>query len=194
MSAYSLPGARRSQPAGWWGVALLVATEATLLLCAIGTYWYLRLKSVEWPPQGIPEPKVLVPLVLAAVLVATSVPVQAACRAGARGRGRLAWLLLLAALLVQAGYLGFEIHLFLDDLSRFAPQQHAYASIYYVLVGADHAHVALGILLDLFLLAKLAGGRVTRYRLVGLRVAAWYWHFVNAMTVLIVLTQVSPAL
>ena len=41
-----------------------------------------------------------------------------------------------------------QIHLYVDDLGDFKPQQHAYGSIYYVLVGADHVHVAIGLLID----------------------------------------------
>jgi cytochrome c oxidase subunit I+III len=185
--------AGRSQPAGWWGIALFVATEATLLACVIGTYLYLRFKNVHWPPAGLPEPKVLVPLILTAVLVATSVPMQLAWRAARDLRVGRARLLLAAALAVQAGYLALQVHLYLDDLHRFVPQAHAYASVYYVLLGAGHAHVALGILLNLFLLARLSGGP-TRYRLVGVRTAAFYWHFVNVATLALVATQLSVAL
>jgi heme/copper-type cytochrome/quinol oxidase subunit 3 len=183
----------RSQPRGWWGIALLIATEATLLSCVFGAYWYLRFKSQAWPPAGIPEPKVLWPVVLTAILVTTSAPMHAAYRAGKARRAGLALGLLLVAFLVQCGYLGLQIHLFLADLAEFAPQEHAYASIYYVLVGAGHFHVAVGLLLNAFLLAKLVGG-LTRYRVVGLQAAAFYWHFVNVFSILVVLHQVSPRL
>jgi heme/copper-type cytochrome/quinol oxidase subunit 3 len=189
----ALTAERGSQPRGWWGVALLVATEATLLGTIFGTYWYLRFKAVAWPPAGIPEPKVLLPLVLTGVLVATSVPMQLALGSARRGRVRAARLWLLAALVVQAGYFAMQIHLFERDLGDFVPSQHAYASIYYVLVGADHAHVAAGLLINVFLLLKLFGG-LNAYRLTGLRAAAFYWHFVNTLTIAVVLTQVSPAL
>ena len=49
---------------------VLVASEATLFGAFIGTYFYLRFKTSRWPPDGIPEPKVVVPLILAASCVA----------------------------------------------------------------------------------------------------------------------------
>src|SRR5207302_1658063 len=95
----SLPGslrtgggyaARRPQPVahpnGWWGMAIFVAAEATLFGALLGTYFYLRFKVVHWPPGGAPAPKVALPLILAAVLVATSLPMQAALRAARSGR------------------------------------------------------------------------------------------------------------
>jgi cytochrome c oxidase subunit III len=183
----------RSQPRAFWGITLLVATEATLLAAVVGTYWYLRFKSARWPPPTIPEPKVLWPLVLTGVLVASALPVLLAARAATAGRARAAFLALLCATLVQAAYLALQIELFREDLADFEPQEHAYASVYYVLVGADHAHVAIGLLIDVFLLAKLVGG-LTPYRAAGVRAAAFYWSFVAVFSVIIVLTQVSPSL
>jgi heme/copper-type cytochrome/quinol oxidase subunit 3 len=85
------------------------------------------------------------------------------------------------------------VHEYAGDLGRFAPADHAYASIYYTLLGADHAHVALGLLLDLWLLAKLARG-LTRYRLNALSAITFYWHAVNVLTIAVTLTILSPSL
>jgi cytochrome c oxidase subunit 3 len=183
---------RRSRARGWWGMALFVATEATLFGTIVGTYFYLRVKSAHWPPAGIPEPRLVLPLVLTAVLVATSVPMQAAYAAARAGRAGAARLALLVALAVQAAYLGVQLDLYVRDLASYPPSRDAYASITHLMVGADHAHVAVGLLLDLFLLAKLLDGRLTAYRLVGLQAAAFYWHVVNLLTVVVVAVELSP--
>jgi heme/copper-type cytochrome/quinol oxidase subunit 3 len=177
---------RRGLPAAWWGMAMVVAAEGTLFAMFIGTYFYLRFKNVQWPPAGIPEPKVALPLAMLAVLVLTSVPMQLAYR-GRSGR----WILV--ALPAQIAYLVVSLHSYASDLDRFTPQQHVYGSIYYTLLGADHAHVLVGILLNVWLLAKLARG-LTRYRLNALLAISFYWHAVNALTVLVTLTILSPAL
>jgi len=185
--------AREAKPNGWWGIALFVASEATLFGTLIGSYFYLRYNTLQWPPPGVPEPKVVVPLVLTAVLVATSVPMQASVAAAREGRRLRAWWLLALAFFVQTGYFAMQVHLFADDLRHVHPKASSYESIYVTLVGADHAHVLIGLLLDVWLLARLVT-RLTKYRLVGLRVTAFYWHFVNAVTVAVVLTQISPSL
>ena len=189
----AVPGPRRSQPRGWWGVALFVATEATLFGCIFGTYFYLRFKSVHWPPEGIPAPGVVVPLVLAGVLAVTSVPMQLAYVATRAGRARLAQLFLLGALVVQTGYFAMQMHLYVHDVRAHPPQLHAYTSVTHLMLGADHFHVLVGLLLNLFLLAKLLDGRVTGYRLAGVRAGAFYWHFVNLLTLLVVGAQLSPS-
>jgi cytochrome c oxidase subunit III len=184
---------RAARPNGWWGMAIFVATEATLFGTLIGTYFYLRFTNPSWPPAGVPEPKVLAPLLLTAALVATSIPVQVAYNAARRDRVRLAQLALILALVVQAAYLVLQLRLFVDDLDAFSPNASSYASIYFTLVGAHHFHVVVGMLLEAWLVLRLVSG-LTRYRLVGLQATAFYWHFVNVLAVIVVLTQVSPAL
>jgi cytochrome c oxidase subunit III len=184
---------RVAHPNGWWGIAIFCASEAMLFGLLLATYYYLRFRATHWPPPGVPEPKVALPLILTAVLVTSSAPVALAARAARAGRVRVAQGALAVALAVQATYFGLQIHLFLDDLAKFTPQQGAYGSAYYTLVGAHHTHVAVGLLLDVWLLLRLAGG-LTTYRLNGLLATAFYWHFVNALAVLVVLTQVSPSL
>jgi cytochrome c oxidase subunit III len=190
----SVPYSQRvAKPNGWWGMVVFVATEATLFGTLIGSYYDLRFKTPEWPPAGVPDPKVAVPLVLLAVLVATSVPVQLASVFARRGRTTASMFALLVALVVQSGYLAMQIHLYVDDLHRFTPQGSAYGSIYFTLVGAHHAHVLVGILLEAWLLLRLFGG-TTVYRAVGLHATAFYWHAVNVLAIAVTIVQLSPSL
>jgi len=189
MTAYAVDR-RRGLPAGSWGMLMLIASETTLLACLIATYWYLRIRAVHWPPAGIPEPRVVVPMVLAGVLLLTSVPMQLASRAVREGRLAATRLFVLTALVVQTGYLVYEIKDFGDQLRAFGIARNAYSSIYYTLLGADHAHVAVGLLLDVWLLAKLVHG-LTAYRLRAAVAIAWYWHFVNVLTVVVIGTLTS---
>jgi heme/copper-type cytochrome/quinol oxidase subunit 3 len=190
----SVPYSQRvAKPNGWWGMVVFIATEATLFGTLIGSYYDLRFKTPEWPPAGVPDPKVAVPLVLLAVLVATSVPVQLASVFARRGRTTASVFALLVALVVQSGYLAMQIHLYVDDLHRFTPQGSAYGSIYFTLVGAHHAHVLVGILLEAWLLLRLFGG-TTVYRAVGLHATAFYWHAVNVLAIAVTIVQLSPAL
>ena len=184
---------RQAMPNGWWGAALFVATEATLFGTIIGTYFYLRFQTTQWPPPGVEPPKVALPLIMTAVLVATTLPMLAATRSARAGNARAAWWLVFAALVVQAGYFGIQVHEFSSDLSKFSPTDSAYGSIYFTMLGAHHAHVAVGMLLNVWVLGKLLGG-LTNYRLIGLRVVALYWYFVNALAVAVVLTQLYPSL
>ncbi len=184
---------RVAKPNGWWGMAVFVATEATLFGTLIGSYYDLRFNAAHWPPPGVPDPKVTLPLILLAVLVSTSVPVQLASNLARARRIRGAQLALLCALALQSVYFALQIHLYVDDLHRFTPQGSAYGSIYFTLVGAHHAHVVVGILLEAWFLLRLLGG-VTSYRAVGLQATAFYWHAVNVLAVAVTIVQLSPSL
>ena len=184
---------RAASSNGWWGMVAFVATEATLFGVLLGTYFYLRVRAVHWPPQGTPEPKVVLPLVLAGVLAATSIPIFLGSRAASAGLARRAQAFFLVALLVQGVYLGVQVHEMSSDLDRFTPQQSAYGSIYYTLLGAEHTHVAVGILMSAWLVLRLVAG-LTRYRLTAVRAIAFYWYAVSVIGVVVALCLAAAAL
>lgn len=169
---------------------IFVASEATLFGAFVGTYFYLRFKTPTWPPGGLPEPRLVVPVVLAVTLALTSIPMQLASSAARAGRLAVTRAFLLVAFLVQAGYFAYAVHDFADQLQVFDISRNAYSSIYYTLLGADHAHVALGLLFDLWLLGKLARG-LTTYRVNATQAIAWYWHAVNLLTLVVTATLLS---
>jgi cytochrome c oxidase subunit III len=193
MSDYAA-GVRRSGPGlAVWGMAMVVASEVTLFGTFIGSYYYLRFGAHHWPPTGTPEPRVAVPLIMVGLLATTSLPMQLAANAARQGRLWRTRLLLVWALAIQCGYLVWAIHDYVDQLHRSAPQDNAYSSIYYVLLGADHAHVAVGILLVAWLLWKLARG-LTPYRLNATQAVAFYWHAVNLLTLIVLGVLLSARL
>jgi cytochrome c oxidase subunit I+III len=183
---------RRAQPSGWWGMACFAAAEAALFGTLIASYFFLRFNNPRWPPPGIEPPSPALPIVLTAVLALTAVPMFLAARAASAGRRGTVLRLVALALVVQGGYLAAQIVEYLGDLSRFGPRDHVYGSIYFTMLGADHAHVALGILFDVWVLARLWSG-LTNYRVVTVRVVALYWYVVVGLTILVVATQLSAA-
>jgi cytochrome c oxidase subunit 3 len=184
---------RMAQPSGWWGMALLIATEAALFGTLMASYFYLRFRTVDWPPGSIAAPDATLPLLLTGVLLVASLPMLLAARAARAGKAKQALLWILPALVVQCGYLGAQAVLFANDLDKFGPKDNAYGSIYFTMLGAHHAHVLVGILLSLFVVARLTSG-LTNYRVIAVRVIALYWYFVAVIGVLVTLTQVSPSL
>jgi heme/copper-type cytochrome/quinol oxidase subunit 3 len=190
MSTYAEGTAR---PNGWWGVVLFVAGEATLFLMLFASYFYLRLQSTHWPPAHISKPAVLTPTLLTLALVATSYGMQRAwssARIGLRV-GALRWLVISGA--VQLTYVVWQLHDYVDEIHKAPPSHSAYSSIYVTMLGAAHAHVLVGVLLTAWLVARYATG-LTPYRLRGLQAITFYWHAVNAITVAVLLVELSPHL
>jgi heme/copper-type cytochrome/quinol oxidase subunit 3 len=175
-------------------MALFLCSEVTLFGTLIATYFYLNFDAPRWPPAGIQPPSVALPLIATAVLVATTLPMWLAARFARAGvRGPVIWLLALAVL-VQCAYLAAQVLLFRHDLRHFTPQGSAYGSIYFTLLAIHHAHVLLGILLNLTVLGFVSIRGLNNYWLIGVRGMALYWYVVNAIAVLVVFTQLSPSL
>jgi heme/copper-type cytochrome/quinol oxidase subunit 3 len=183
----------RGSGVGIWGMAMLVAAEVTLFGTFIGSYYYLRFSDAQWPPPGTPEPRVVVPLVMAGILATSSLPMHFAASAARRGGLWSTRALLVWALAVQCGYLVWAVHDYTEQLQRSTPQDDAYGSIYYTLLGADHAHIAIGALLVIWLLWKLLRG-LTAYRVNAVRAVALYWHAVNVLTLIVTGVLLSATL
>jgi cytochrome c oxidase subunit III len=181
---------RPARPNGWWGMAVFVATEATLFGALAGTYLYLSLRGVHWHPV---RTAVWTPALLTAALVSTSAAMQLAWRAGRTWRRAAAWRLVLLAFAVQLGYLIWQLHDYADAWHTLHPQASAWASVYLTLLGTDHLHVLAGVVMNAWLVLRLAT-RLTRYRLVALQAVTFYWHAVNVITVIVLAIQVSPHL
>lgn len=185
---------RRSAPNGVWGMALFLCSEITIFGTLIATYFYLESGDRAWPPAAIKPPSVTLPLVATAVLLLTSIPMFLAARGARRGARPAVLSLLSLALLIQCCYLAAQILLFRHDLNQFRPQDTAYGSIYFTLLATHHAHVLLGILLDVIVLAYVGLRGLTNYWLIAVRNLALFWHVVNVIAILVVLTQLSPSL
>ena len=99
--------------------------------------------------------------------------------------------MLLVAAVIQVAYLAAQIDLYQRDLTHFKPQASGYASMYYTLLAVAHVHVFLGLLLDVWVLARLSVS-LTRYRIAGLHVATLYWYVINGLAVVVMLVEVSP--
>jgi heme/copper-type cytochrome/quinol oxidase subunit 3 len=169
---------------------LVIASEATLFLLLLATYFYLRFKSDGAWPAGH-APAIAKPLIATLLLVASSVPLAFAGRAAdRRERGAIRVALLVGALLGVA-FLVFQDVLIHQSLDRFGPRDSAYGSIYYTLLGLHAAHVAVGVLLALWACAR--SWRFDRTAIVTVKVTTLYWHFVNIVAVLVFLVlYISP--
>lgn len=185
---------RLAQPNGWWGMALFLCSEATLFGCMISSYFYLDFDAHSWPPAGIKPPSTLAPSIATAVLVSLSIPMWLAARSARAGRRGPVIKLISFAMLVQIAYLIVQIILFVSDYNKFTPQGSAYGSIYFTLLAADHAHVLFGILLNVTILGFVTVRGLTNYWLISVRGLALYWHVVNAITVCVLVTTLSPSL
>jgi len=53
----TVPVKGEGRPTAWWGMVCLIMTESTIFAGLIGSYFFYRAASKQWPPPGIELPK-----------------------------------------------------------------------------------------------------------------------------------------
>ncbi len=171
-----------SRNTGLWGAWALVLTEGSLFAYLLVTYAYLALTSGQaWPPEG--PPKLVIPAVNTLVLLASSGCVVMSERWLRRRRRALSLAALTLTVLLGVVFIAVQMHEWAGK--GYGPAAHLYGSLYFIITGFHMAHVAVGALM----LACVAGwtvmGRVTPDGPAPLVVAGLYWHFVDAVWLVI---------
>lgn len=163
---------------GWYGMLLLIATEAALFIYLLFSYFYLGSQAPgPWPPSGPPELGIAVANTL--ILLASSVTAwwgQRGIERGAAGRLLIGLVLSFA---LGAVFVGVQVHEWLSK--GFTPATDAYGSLYFTITGLHIAHVAAGLLILACLILWTAMGRFSAERHVHVTVGVVYWHFVDAV-------------
>lgn len=183
---------------GWWGMVGLITTEALLFATLIAGYFYLRFRAGphHWPPPGIRPPELALPLLMTAILWSSSIPVHVADRAIRRNNRRLLRWGLLAGFVLGATFLALQGFVeYPRTLQAFTPRSDAYGSMFFTLTGFHGFHVAVGLAISLWVQVRAWQGAFDHHRHLSVHNFAMYWHFVDAVWLLILLTvYVSPRL
>jgi heme/copper-type cytochrome/quinol oxidase subunit 3 len=189
VSTVTITARGEAPPLAWWGMVGVIATESALFAVLVATYFYLRAHAANgWPPTGIEKPEVLLPVIATAALIPSSALLAAATGANL-GRVRP---LLGVTLVLGAVFLAFQAWVIHSALGDFKPQDDAYGSIFYTLSGLHWVHVAAGMALAAWALGRTWVGHAPG---TALAVTALYWHFTNAVALVLLLTvSLSPHL
>jgi heme/copper-type cytochrome/quinol oxidase subunit 3 len=174
----SLPiGARGTRATGWWGMALLVTTEATLFAYFLFSYFYLASVAPTWPPTRAPDLTIALPNT--AILLASSGTMWWAERGITRGEQMRLRVGLLITLVLGATFLslqGVEYH-----RQSITLQSGAYGGLFFTITGFHGAHVLVGLLMNVYVQLRAWLGHFTAERHLAVSNAAFYWHFVDVV-------------
>lgn len=177
-----LPAADRpTAEVGWWAMVWFCATESTLFAYLIASYFYLGVSNPNWPPAGMENPKLPLPLAMTALLLASSATIHWAGRAlrrGARGTFRVG---LAATILLGLGFLALQAMEYREKLAHMSPVEHAYSAIFFTITGFHGAHVAFGVLFFLYIALLDARGYVSGRHHLVVKNASLYWHTVDGV-------------
>lgn len=181
------------RPLGWWAMVTFITTEAVLFAGLIFVYFYLQASSPNWPPQGVPKPELLVSALRSLLLLGSSIPIMVAERALKAGRKSLSFamfgLTFIMASVFMAGHVLEQFKL----IAEFTFRSHAYGSAFYTIVNFHALHLTIGMAMIAFVMVGIARNKFDRHRELPVRNVGMYWHFVDAVWVVVYLTlYVSP--
>jgi len=189
----SLPvGSMGHKASGWWGMLCVIATEASVFIYLLFSYFYFAIEFHQgWVPDGPPSLALALPNT--AVLIASSLTLWWGERSMRRGEPRRALMAILATIALGAMFVGVQLAEWHNK--TFSLTSHPYGSVYFTTTGFHMVHVVVG----LIVLAALAMwtwlGYFDRVRHAPVSIGALYWHFVDAVWVAVFFTfYVTPYL
>lgn len=177
---------------GTWGMALLIATEATLFVVMFFAYYYVAKGYDRWSAEE--PPKLHYSLPMLAILLTSSAVLhwgEKQVKKQRYGAGRMA---LIGTIVLGFVFLGFSYLDYSEHLLHLTPRTDAYGSIFYTITTIHIAHLVVGLLMlfwVLFLARRWAPAQYTPHR--PYHNAGMYWHFVDTVWIFIVaLLYVAP--
>jgi cytochrome c oxidase subunit III len=178
---------------GWWGMIMLIVTEAALFGYLLFAYYYLAVQhGREWLPAVLPGWKWSIPETIA-LLLSAAVVWAAERRLIRNGSDLCLVLMLIAAALLGVVFLVLEAFDWVSE--SFTPYTDSCGSLFFAITGIHFLHLFVGVLI-LFVLALWAGlGYFDRRRTAVLMTGALYWYFVSLSWLVFFFTlYVSPRL
>jgi cytochrome c oxidase subunit 3/cytochrome o ubiquinol oxidase subunit 3 len=169
------------------GISCLIAAEATMFVIFVVAYLFYLGKSLSGPT---PQQVLKMPIIGTVCLLSSSATIAVAMGALRRGRIRAfttAWAATIGLGVAFMVGTGLEwSHLILDE--KLTPATNLFGTTYYSLVGLHALHVTVGLILLTTILA-LSLARVVRREQAGqVDGLAMYWHFVDAVWVVVFTT------
>jgi cytochrome c oxidase subunit 3 len=180
-----------AQPAEWVlpsrrkiGVISLIVTETALFTIFAVAYLFYIGKSLTGPyPAQVLEPPILATICLLSSS-ATIMLAERAFRKGANGSFRLWWLITIVLALSFLSWTGLEWRRLIYQYNL-TIGTNLFGTSFYSLVGLHATHVVAGlILLSLVFWLSLRGLVTQRYS-EHIEMISWYWHFVDAVWVVV---------
>lgn len=179
-----LLGVKSGKLAMW----LFIVSEMLLFAGLFVTYFYLEARSGPWPPEGLPHLHGPYALGLAAILLTSGVTMHWGLNGVKKGDRSQFTYGLAATLLLGLVFLAGQVNEYANVMNKgLTPFAGAYGSSFYVLTGTHMAHVVVGMA---FL--SIVGVRAWYFdhfdeeRHLWVEAATQYWHFVDAIWLLIV--------
>jgi len=177
-----------SDSVGWWAMLITMLGDMSAFFSLVFGYFFFWTVHENFPPAGMDGPGVFWPSVAGAAGLAAWALMLAARRLNAMGsamglRAAIAVSVVLAAL-------GAAALLYAPWVTELNPTLHSYPAIVWVLVLWTALHIALGMLMQLYCLARSFAGLLTTRYDIDIHNVVLYWHFA-AITVAVTVAVIA---
>ena len=169
---------------GTVGMACLIIAEAAIFIIFIVAYIFYIGKSLSGPtPAQVLE----TPIFGTVCLLSSSITVHFAVSALRKARTGSCTLWLAGTVLLGSIFLGTTAQEWYRLICKegLTIQTNLFGTTYYSLVGLHASHVIVGLILLSLTLAFSIFGRVNRHHSEKLEVLSLYWHFVDAVWIVV---------
>jgi heme/copper-type cytochrome/quinol oxidase subunit 3 len=176
----------------WWGNALMLVIEGTVLSLLVAVYFYLRFWLPAWPPPGAGLPPLGWGALNLLLLALSAVPMHWADKAAEHDDRRGVQVWLIVGSLLGLAFLAGQILIWRSFTFDYA--SHAYGSIVFTLFGLHTTHVVVCLteVAVLLVLSFLPDDFHDEQRL-GVVTSGLYWNFVlGTWVVLYLVLFVGP--
>ncbi|MFC4313703.1 heme-copper oxidase subunit III [Steroidobacter flavus] len=183
-TAVSILDLRLDERRGSQAMVWFILTELGLFVVLFFAYFYMGSLASHWPMD--PPPKLLMASIMVLILLVSSGVVTFSERLATAGRTGAARGALLVTILMGAAFVVMQSLEYRERLKVVKPTTDAYGSIFFTITTFHGAHLVVGLAILVFALAlpDLEGKRKLPHR--PLHNAALYWHFVDAVWIVVV--------
>ncbi len=169
-----------------WGLLSFLVTEVALFSTLIVVYLYYLGKDTVGPT---PREALSLGLAVASTICLLSSSVTVHLAETTLGRGNRGRFLLWWAATIVLGVLflvgtAYEWHGLVHE-HGLTPSRNLFGSTYYTLVGLHALHVTGGVTIMLIVLGLAVARQVTAGHHTAVGMVSWYWHFVDAVWVVV---------
>ncbi|HWC12612.1 MAG TPA: cytochrome c oxidase subunit 3, partial [Acidimicrobiales bacterium] len=173
------------------GMLLLLAADAMVLVVLLVAYFTIRGGSPKWPASGV-QVGTYIPTVLSVTAVMSALSVAWMLSATRQNDQRNAFAA--AVLTVVLGLAMANAQWYAMTNAGFGPADHAYGTLYHLLLGYHLAHLLAGLAMVGVVAAQTLAGHYSREDHEPVRAAATFWQYGNVVwfTVLTVLFLLTP--
>lgn len=170
----------------WLGTIILILSEVIIFGVLFSFYFWSRAHTEDFLPRQILDMDITPIIINTVVLLSSGATVHTAQVYLKQGEMRKFQIWLAATILLGVIFLAGQINeyfqLFSEDLT---PQTSVYGTAFFSLTGVHGLHVAAGLVALSTILVLSFTGFIVKERASGVEGAFIYWHFVDAIWVIV---------